>query len=206
MKIGLFAFGGGYAMISLIESDCVEKKKWITHDEMINLTIIAESTPGPISINCATYVGYKQKGLLGAIIATIGMIIPSLVILFIISLYLDRFLEITWIYNAFLGIKCAVGLLIIDAAIKMLKKMEKKPIPITILIVSFIAMFLIDLFALNISSIILMLVAGLLGLALFFVKKDKIIENNDTLTISENEATSSEENLIEEDGDNNDLS
>ncbi len=206
MKIGLFAFGGGHAMIPLIEHTCVEKKKWITHDEMINLTIIAESTPGPISINCATYVGYKQKGLLGAIIATIGMIIPSLVILFIISLYLDRFLEITWIYNAFLGIKCAVGLLIIDAAIKMLKKMEKKPIPITILIVSFIAMFLIDLFALNISSIILMLVAGLLGLALFFVKKDKIIENNDTLTISENEATSSEENLIEEDGDNNDLS
>ena len=75
MKIGLFAFGGGHAMIPLIEHTCVEKKKWITHDEMMNLTIIAESTPGPISINCATYVGYKQKGLLGAIIATIGMII-----------------------------------------------------------------------------------------------------------------------------------
>ena len=115
MKIGLFAFGGGHAMIPLIEHACVEKKNWITHDEMRNLTIIAESTPGPISINCATYVGYKQKGLLGAIVATIGMVLPSLIILFVISLFLDRFLEITWIYNAFLGIKCAVGILIIDA-------------------------------------------------------------------------------------------
>ena len=76
-KIGLFTFGGGYAMIALIENACVEKKQWITHDEMMNITVIAESTPGPIAINCATYVGYKQKGFLGAVVATIGMILPS---------------------------------------------------------------------------------------------------------------------------------
>ena len=76
-KIGLFTFGGGYAMISLIERSCVEKKQWITHDEMMNITVIAESTPGPIAINCATFVGYKQKGLPGAIAATIGMVLPS---------------------------------------------------------------------------------------------------------------------------------
>ena len=206
MKIGLFAFGGGHAMIPLIEHTCVEKKKWITHDEMMNLTIIAESTPGPISINCATYVGFKQKGLLGAIIATIGMVIPSLVIIFIISLFLDRFLEITWIYNAFLGIKCAVGILIIDAGIKMLKKMDKKPIPIIIVSISFIVMFLIDLFALNISSIILMLVAALLGLVLYFVKKEKQVENEEVETINDSETIANDENLIVEDGDNNDLS
>ena len=205
MKIGLFAFGGGHAMIPLIEHDCVEKKKWITHDEMMNLTIIAESTPGPISINCATYVGYKQKGLLGAIIATIGMIIPSLVIIFIISLFLDRFLEIKWVYNAFLGIKCAVGLLIFDAGIKMIKKMEKKPIPIIILVCAFTLMLLIDLFALNISSLILMLIAALIGLALFFLKKDMVKvdeeknEENETISVQD-------DNLIVEDGDNNDLS
>ena len=85
-KIGLFTFGGGYAMISFIENDCVEKKKWITHDEMMDVTVIAESTPGPIAINCATYVGYKKGRLLGAIIATLGMILPSFIIILLISL------------------------------------------------------------------------------------------------------------------------
>ena len=207
MKIGLFAFGGGHAMIPLIEHDCVEKKKWITHDEMMNLTIIAESTPGPISINCATYVGYKQKGLLGAIVATIGMVLPSLIILFIISLFLDRFLEIKWVYNAFLGIKCAVGLLIFDAGTKMIKKMDKKPIPIIILVCSFILMLLIDLFALNVSSIILMLIAALIGLALFFLKKDIVKVDEEVPSEETNESIETkEEKLIVEDGDNNDLS
>ena len=80
-KVGLFTFGGGYAMIALIENTCVEKKQWITHDEMMNITVIAESTPGPIAINCATYVGYKQKGFAGALTATIGMILPSFCII-----------------------------------------------------------------------------------------------------------------------------
>ena len=93
-KIGLFTFGGGYAMIALIEDICVEKKQWITHDEMMNVTVIAESTPGPIAINCATYVGYKQKGLSGAVAATVGMVLPSFCIIFLISRFLDKFLEI----------------------------------------------------------------------------------------------------------------
>ncbi|MCR5375145.1 MAG: chromate transporter, partial [Lachnospiraceae bacterium] len=76
-KIGLFTFGGGYAMISIIEDICVEKKNWITHDEMMNITVIAESTPGPIAINCATYVGYKKGKLPGAILATLGVAVPS---------------------------------------------------------------------------------------------------------------------------------
>ena len=81
-KIGLFTFGGGYAMISIIEDTCVRKKKWITDEEMINMTVIAESTPGPIAINCSTYIGYKQKGLLGAVAATLGVILPSFIIIF----------------------------------------------------------------------------------------------------------------------------
>ena len=112
-KIGLFTFGGGYAMIALIEDICVEKKQWITHDEMMNVTVIAESTPGPIAINCATYVGYKQKGLAGAAAATVGMVLPSFCIIFLISMFLDNFLEIPWIAHAFLGIKAAVGILIL---------------------------------------------------------------------------------------------
>ena len=170
--IGLFTFGGGYAMISLIENSCVEKKRWITHDEMMNVTVIAESTPGPIAINCATFVGYKQKGLAGAIAATIGMVLPSFCIIFLISVFLDNFLEISWIAHAFMGIKLAVGILILDAAIKMIRKMQKKPVPLAIMICAFVVMLLIDIFALKISSITLMLIAALISLVIFLMKRN----------------------------------
>ena len=171
-KIGLFTFGGGYAMISLIENSCVEKKGWITHDEMMNVTVIAESTPGPIAINCATFVGYKQKGLIGAIAATIGMVLPSFCIIFLISMFLDNFLEIAWIAHAFMGIKIAVGILILDAAIKMIRKMQKKPIPLTIMACAFLAMLVIDLLAMHVSSIVLMLIAAVISLAIFLMKRN----------------------------------
>ena len=171
-KVGLFTFGGGYAMISLIESSCVEKKGWFTHDEMMNVTVIAESTPGPIAINCATFVGYKQKGLIGAIAATIGMVLPSFCIIFLISMFLDNFLEIAWIAHAFMGIKIAVGILILDAAIKMIRKMQKKPIPLTIMACAFLAMLLIDIFALHVSSITLMLIAAVISLAIFLTRRN----------------------------------
>lgn len=169
-KIGLFTFGGGYAMISLIEDSCVEKKRWITHDEMMNVTVIAEYTPGPIAINCAIYVGYKQKGLSGAAAATVGMVLPSFCVIFLISRFLDRFLEIAWIAHAFRGIKIAVGILILDAAVRMLRKMQKKALPLTIMGCAFLAMLLIDVFALRISSITLMLTAAAVSLVLFMVR------------------------------------
>ena len=169
-KIGLFTFGGGYAMIALIENTCVEKKRWITHDEMMNVTVIAESTPRPIAINCATFVGYKQKGLLGAVAATVGMVLPSFCIIFLISRFLDNFLEIPWIAHAFLGIKIAVGILILDAAVKMIRKMQKKPLPLTIMICAFLTMLLIDMLALRVSSITLMLIAAAVSLGLFLVR------------------------------------
>ena len=168
-RIGLFTFGGGYAMIPLIEDICVEKKKWITHDEMMNLTVIAESTPGPIAINCATFVGFRQGGLAGAAAATVGMTVPSFCIIFLISLFLDDFLTITWIAHAFMGIKIAVGILIVNAAVKMIRKMKKKPVPLAFLICAFLAMLVIDIFALRISSITLMLTAGVISLAIFAV-------------------------------------
>ena len=168
-RIGLFTFGGGYAMIPLIEDICVEKKKWITHDEMMNLAVIAESTPGPIAINCATFVGFRQGGLTGAAAATVGMTVPSFCIIFLISMFLDDFLTITWIAHAFMGIKIAVGILIVDAAVKMIRKMKKKPVPLAFLICAFLAMLVIDIFALRISSITLMLTAGVISLAIFAV-------------------------------------
>ncbi|MBR6707680.1 MAG: chromate transporter [Clostridia bacterium] len=171
-KIGLFTFGGGYAMISLIENSCTEKKGWITHDEMMNVTVIAESTPGPIAINCATFVGYKQKGLIGALAATTGMVLPSFCVIFLISMLLDNFLEIPWIAHAFMGIRIAVGILILDAAVKMIRKMQKKPLQLTIFACAFFAMLLIDFFALHVSSIMLMLIAAAISLAIFLMKRN----------------------------------
>ena len=169
-KIGLFTFGGGYAMISMIEDACVEKKKWITHDDMMNITVVAESTPGPIAINCATFVGYKQKGFAGAVTATVGMVLPSFVVILLIAKLLDNFLGITIIANAFKGIKLAVGLLILDAAIKMIKKMQKKPLPQTIMISAAVIMLLINIFAINFSSVALMLIFGGISLLIFLTK------------------------------------
>lgn len=169
-KIGLFTFGGGYAMISMIENACVEKKQWIAHEDMMNVTVIAESTPGPIAINCATFVGYRQKGFAGALFATLGIVLPSFVIIYLISMFLDNFLEITLIANAFKGIKIAVGILILDAAITMIKKMRKKLVPRVIMVCSFMAMLLINIFSLNFSSISLMLVAAAVSLAVFLIQ------------------------------------
>ena len=164
-KIGMFTFGGGFAMISVIEDNCVERKHWITHEEMMDMTVIAESTPGPIAINCATFTGYKQAGFRGALAATVGMVVPSFVIIYIISMFLDNFLEIPVVAHAFQGIKVAVGILILDAGITMLKKMQKKPLPRCICAAAFLAMLLINLFSLRFSSISLMLIAGAVSLA-----------------------------------------
>ena len=169
-KIGLFTFGGGYAMISIIEDICVERKNWITHEDMMNVTVIAESTPGPIAINCATFVGYRQQGIRGAVAATIGMVLPSFVIIFLIAMFFDRFLEIGWVVNAFQGIKIGVGFLILDAGLKMMRKMKKKMLPRVILACAFAAMAFANLAAVRLSSIVLMLVAGLVSLGIFLVK------------------------------------
>lgn len=176
-KIGLFTFGGGYAMISLIDDECVVKKSWITSDELMNVTIIAESTPGPIAINCATFVGYRQAGILGAVISTIGVVLPSFLIIYAISLFFDNILENRIIANAFKGIKIAVSLLVFTAALRMLKIIPRKKLPLIIMAVTFAAMIAISVFSINFSSIYLILIAGLVGYISFavsrFRKEDK---------------------------------
>lgn len=177
-KIGLFTFGGGYAMLAMIENTCVEKKKWISHDEMMDITVIAESTPGPIAINCATFTGYRQAGFCGAIAATVGMVMPSFLIIYLISLCLDDFLELTIVAHAFQGIKVAVGLLIVDAAVTMIRKMPKKRLPITIMSCACIAMLCIQLFAWNFTSIALMLVSAAISLAAFLAEEGEKKRNS----------------------------
>lgn len=166
-KIGCFTFGGGYAMISLIEHTCVEQKKWLSNDEMLDVTVIAESTPGPIAINCATYVGQKQAGLPGAVAATFGMVLPSFLILYGISLYLAEYQQILWIDKAFHGIRVAVGILILDAGLTMVRKMPKAPFARKTAILAFCIMLGADLMNLHLSSVALMLLAGVASLIRF---------------------------------------
>lgn len=169
-NIGLFTFGGGYAMLSMIEHHCVEQKQWITHDEMMNITVIAESTPGPIAINCATFTGYRQAGFFGALAATLGIVFPSFAVIYVISRFLDHFLEITLIAHAFQGIKIGAGLLILDAAVVMIQKMPKKLLPRAIMVFSAAAMLMISAFSWNFSSISLMMTAAAVSLCVFFFK------------------------------------
>ena len=164
IKIGLFTFGGGYAMISLIEDICVENKKWLTHEDMMNLTVVAEATPGPIGINCATFAGYQTAGLSGAIVATIAVVIPSFLIISAISLIWDQFLELSVIASALKGIQVAVGLLIFNAGLKMFHKLRKTPLSCIIVTAAAIMILLIDIFALKISTVSLMITSAVINL------------------------------------------
>ena len=172
-RIGLFTFGGGYAMLSVIEHICVERKQWITHEDLMNVTVIAESTPGPIAINCATFVGYRQKGVPGALAATLGVILPSFVIIYLISLFLDRFLEIAWVASAFKGIRVAVGILIVDVAVRMIRKMPADKLRVFILVSAFAVMLLINIFSWKVSTIVLLLVSALISLAVLLLREPR---------------------------------
>ncbi|MBQ7739617.1 MAG: chromate transporter [Eubacterium sp.] len=172
-KIGLFTFGGGYAMLPLIERTCVEKKQWITNEDMTNVTVMAESTPGPVAINCATFVGYRQKGFLGALFATLGMITPSFVIILIISYFLESFLEIKWVASAFAGIKIAVGILIIDAALRLLGKLPKKALPVTITVLSCLVILAVNFLGVRFSSVIILVTAAAVSFFVYVGTKNR---------------------------------
>ena len=173
LKIRCFAFGGGYAIIALLENEFVSKRNWIDHDEFLDVVAIAESTPGPIAINVATYIGYKLKGFVGAVVATVGMCLPSFVIMYLVSLFYEQFMEITFVQAAFKGIQICVVYLIASAGLKMLKKMKKTPQNIIVFSVTCVGMILCTLFDVHISSVWFILAAGILGLSIFFIKKDK---------------------------------
>ena len=126
-KIGLFTFGGGLAMISILEREYVENRKWIGRDEFENIVAIAESTPGPVAINCATYIGYKVGKVLGSIIATFAVCLPSFLIIYLISLFFDSFMSLQIVKYAFKGIQSCIIYLIFSAGIKFFKNMKKTP-------------------------------------------------------------------------------
>lgn len=171
LKIGLFTFGGGYAMIALLENEFVEKKKYIEKDEFLDMVAIAESTPGPIAINAATYLGYKQLGFLGALTATVAICVPSFLIIYVISLFFDAFLSFTLVEYAFRGIQVCVIYLIFSAGLKMLKQMKKSAFSITIVSAVVLCMVVFSLFAVKFSTIFYILICGCIGLFTYFLKK-----------------------------------
>ena len=173
LKIGSFTFGGGYAMIALLENEFVEKKKWLEKDEFLDVAAIAESTPGPIAINAATYIGYKNAGIIGSMMATLGICIPSFVIIYTISLFFDAFLSLTWVAYAFKGIQICVVYLILTAGLKMLKQMKKTAFNVSIISVTLICMVVFSLFAVKFSTIFYILISGVCGVAVYLLGKMK---------------------------------
>ncbi len=168
-KIGLFTFGGGYAMVGIMENELVERKNLIEHEEFLNLLAIAESTPGPIAINSSTYIGYKLQGVLGSIVATIAVSLPSFIIVYIISLLFYEFLSLELVGFAFKGIQVAVCYLILSAGIKMFKKLKKSLLAYILVSFTLLAFFLLTLFAKSFSSIYFILIGGLVGLITYSI-------------------------------------
>ncbi len=173
MKIGAFTFGGGYAMISLLQNEFVTKKKWIGEEEFLDVVAIAESTPGPIAINSSTYIGYRMAGFWGSFFATLGMCIPSFTIIFIISLFFDRFLQLTFVANAFKGIQACVVYLILSAGIKMFKGLKKDRLGILILCATVLCMILFSIFSVRFSSVFYILISGLIGWIAYLIRRGK---------------------------------
>ncbi|MBP3666574.1 MAG: chromate transporter [Clostridia bacterium] len=171
LKIGLFTFGGGYAMIALLENEFVTKRRWLEQEEFLDVAAIAESTPGPIAINSATYIGFKQAGILGSVVATLGMTLPSFCIIYAISLFFDAFLSLTAVACAFRGIQIAVLYLILSAGLRMLKKMEKTPFSWAVLLLTLIGMVTLTLLSVKLSTIVYILAGGVAGVALWLIRR-----------------------------------
>ena len=167
-KIGAFTFGGGYAMIAIMHGELVEKKKWTVDDEFYDVVSIAESTPGPVAINMATFLGYKKAGVLGAIFATLGVVMPSFIIIFLISQIFDKFLSFTPVQYAFKGIQACVGYLILNAGVKMVKKL-KSPLEFVLFCTSLAVLIAFTLFSINFSSIFYVLIGGLVGVSAYAI-------------------------------------
>ena len=169
-RLGLFTFGGGYAMLANIREIVLDRRKWLEEDELLQVITIAESTPGPIAINLATYVGYQKGGVPGSLAATAGVILPSFILILLISLFLDAFMANRYVAAAFVGIKSAVAFLILRAGGQMLKKMQKRPLSLTVFGMVFVGMLLLSFLSISFSSIFLILGGGLLGLVLYGIR------------------------------------
>ena len=169
-EIGLFTFGGGYAMISLIREKALALG-WLSEEELLNMIAVSESTPGPIAVNMATFVGSAQGGFFGSLVATLGVVLPSFIIIYVISLFLDAFLSFELVAYAFRGIQAGVVYLILSAGIKMLKGLKKNAMSIAILSGVLVLMVAFSLLAVDFSAIFFILISAAVGLCVYGVGK-----------------------------------
>ena len=172
-KIGLFTFGGGYAMIALLEEEFIQRRKWLDKDEFLDMTAIAESTPGPVAINSATYLGYKLAKVPGAATATVAVCLPSFLIIYAISLFFEQFTQLTVIANAFKGIQVCIIYLIFSAGVRMLKALDKSPFATGVLAAVMLVMVGLSLAGVSVSSILLILLSGAAGVAAWLIGRRK---------------------------------
>ena len=172
-KIGLFTFGGGYAMIALLEEEFIQRRKWLDKDEFLDMTAIAESTPGPVAINSATYLGYKLAKVPGAATATVAVCLPSFLIIYAISLFFEQFTQLTVIANAFKGIQVCVIYLIFSAGVRMLKSLDRSLFAIGVLAAVMLVMVGLSLAGVSVSSILLILLSGAAGVAAWLIGRRK---------------------------------
>ena len=168
-KIGAFTFGGGYAMVALLEHEFVEEKRWLTREEVA----IAESTPGPVAVNSATYIGYKLAGVAGAAASTLAVCLPSFAVIYLISLFFDRFLQLTVVANAFKGVQACVIYLILSAGVKMLKNLQRTPFNTAVVAVVLAAMVGCSVLAVKFSSICCILLCGAAGVLAYAIGQGK---------------------------------
>lgn len=172
-KIGLFTFGGGYAMIALLEEEFIQRRKWLDKDEFLDMTAIAESTPGPVAINSATYLGYKLAKVPGAATATVAVCLPSFLIIYAISLFFEQFTQLTVIASAFKGIQVCVIYLIFSAGVRMLKALDRSPFATGVLAAVMLVMVGLSLAGVSVSSILLILLSGAAGVAAWLISRRK---------------------------------
>ncbi len=167
-RIGAFTFGGGYAMIPLIQHETVETHHMIDESDILDIVAIAESTPGPIAINSATFIGYQAAGVIGSLAATFGVVLPSFVIILLISFFLRQFMEFAVVRYAFAGIRAGVLALILKAFVSMYKQCPKGAISYLIAVVAFV----LSVFT-NINVIFIIIGAGVIGLITYLLSLRK---------------------------------
>jgi chromate transporter len=165
-KMGCLTFGGGYAMLPLLERELVYRKKWVTMDEVMDYFVIGQVTPGIIAVNVSTFIGYKRKGIPGGVLATLGFVFPSLIIITLIAAFLSSFAEFPVVRHAFGGIRVAVGALILDAVIKLYQRGIKD---LKSLLPCAAAFFLSVIF--KVSPVFMIIAAGIFGFLFFRPKK-----------------------------------
>ena len=170
-KIGGLTIGGGLAMIAVIERELVQRKKWITDEELLDMIAVAESTPGVIAVNSATFVGYKLRGFLGALVATLGVVLPSFIVISLIALVFEWFLGFEIVQFAFKGANAAVAILILNAALKLFKKCEKRAYTYICLALS-IALGLIFMIF-NVSTIFIIMIGLVIGVVFYSILDNK---------------------------------